>query len=1595
MNLNSKLRIKLLALILLFCSVLAVNAQTPVAKYGQLKIFNGKVSDQNGNPVVLRGMSMFWSGYPEGAPYYNATTIKWLRDDWCVDVIRATMSVETGSTNYVNNHDIELAKMRTVIQACIDNGIYVIVDFHTHNAENYKSQAIKFFTEISTEYKQYPNVLYETFNEPINQSWSNTIKPYHNDLIKTIRAIDPDNIIICGTRTYSQDVDEAANDPVTGTNIAYTLHYYANSHQGSLRQKATNALNKGVALFVTEYGTCNASGNGGYNAGESQVWWDYLEANKLSSCNWAVDNKNETSAALNPGTGISGWNTSQLSASGNLVRNYIKGKCNSVLVTGSLTVAFADGKVSYNAGETVTMKATATISSGTVARVDYYDGTTLLSSKTASPYTFETSTLSSGGHNITAKSYNASGALVAESPLYTISIVGASNVSTTGITDQFETATQFSEMTGGTSDATCSATSTTGAAAGIYWFEDRNAATAFKAEATRTGNGTLQYLISQEQNQYNVVGFNFGEYCVAGVKTKYTLDLSKNAVFKITVSAPTTNTKTLDLKIQMKDADGTVIAINKLALLPNGTIDELNWYKYEVGFSKNHVTPDFLSLTPGSTTNFVFDFKNALSIKNPNKPNFPADINTNNADFDWEHVAEVVIVPVNKDDTGIKTDPKYQPLAFIDQKIIFSGLSLGDPSLGVDICTTPKAVTVTDLSYCEGATDAVALKATGISGLKLNWYTDATGGVANTVAPIPSTSVAGVTTYYVSQSTSSPNKCEGPRSPIKVTIVAPATIGAGDDQAITGTTAALIGTGSAVGTWSVASAPTGAAVTFTPSANAASVTASGLTVNGTYLFRYAITGANACASANDTVKIVKTTPICATPTTAYAGTNQSITTATTAPLSGTGTTAGTWSIQTVPTGATVTLSTSGVSATSTASGLTVDGTYTFKYTVKGVSPCVDATATVNVVKTTPVCTTPTAAYAGTNQSITTATTAPLSGTGTTAGTWSIQTVPTGAAVTLSTSGVSATSTASGLTVDGTYTFKYTVKGVSPCVDATSTVNVVKTTPVCTTATTAYAGTNQSITTATTAPLSGTGTTAGTWSIQTVPTGATVTLSSAGAVSATATASGLTVDGTYTFKYTVKGVSPCVDATATVNVVKATPVCTTPTTANAGIPQSITSATTASLTGTGTAVGKWTIQTVPTGAAVTLSSSGNAANVTASGLTVNGTYTFKYTVTGVSPCVDAFSTVDVVKSSVPCTTPTTADAGTGQTITTATTAVLTGSGTTVGTWTIQTKPAGAAVTLSSAGAASQTATASGLTIDGTYTFLYTVTGVSPCGNATSTVNVVKSTPVCTTPTTANAGTPQSITSATTALLAGTGTTAGKWIVQTAPTGATVTLSSSGNGANVTASGLTVNGTYTFKYTVAGTSPCVDASSTVDVVKSTACATPTANSGYPKSISTDITVSLTGIGSATGTWSLVTGPTAVTFSPSANSASVTVNGLTAAGTYTFKYTVLAVSPCTGEASSTVEVYKTTTTAINNAYLQASIQLYPNPVKDKLLIEMDQVNGSKSLRVVDVLGKLVFETTGDSAVEINMADLSKGMYFVHIETESGIITKSVIKQ
>jgi len=196
------------------------------------------------------------------------------------------------------------------------------VDWHDHNAHNHQAEAIDFFSEIAALYGETPNLIYEIYNEPTQVSWTNIVKPYAEAVIDTIRSIDPDNLIIVGTPTWSQDVDIAAANPIVKSNIAYALHFYAATHKQYLRNKAISALNKDVALFVTEWGTSEASGTGILDSIETEIWWDFMDRNKLSWCNWSIADKNETSAALNSGASEFGnWDEIDLSASGAFVRS--------------------------------------------------------------------------------------------------------------------------------------------------------------------------------------------------------------------------------------------------------------------------------------------------------------------------------------------------------------------------------------------------------------------------------------------------------------------------------------------------------------------------------------------------------------------------------------------------------------------------------------------------------------------------------------------------------------------------------------------------------------------------------------------------------------------------------------------------------------------------------------------------------------------------------------------------------------------------------------------------------------------------------------------------------------------------------------------------------------------------------------------------------------------------------------------------------------------------------------------------------------------------------------------------------------------------
>jgi endoglucanase len=172
-------------------------------------------------------------------------------------------------------------------------------------------------------YGQTPNVIFEIYNEPINQSWEE-VKAYSEAVIGAIRSKGARNLVIVGSPTWSQRVDLAADNPIRDSNVAYTLHFYANSHRQELRDKAQYALNKGVALFVTEFGVCDASGNGGVDLAETDRWMEFMDRNMISWANWSLFDKPESASALKPGASRTGpWNNDVLTQSGEYIRRKI------------------------------------------------------------------------------------------------------------------------------------------------------------------------------------------------------------------------------------------------------------------------------------------------------------------------------------------------------------------------------------------------------------------------------------------------------------------------------------------------------------------------------------------------------------------------------------------------------------------------------------------------------------------------------------------------------------------------------------------------------------------------------------------------------------------------------------------------------------------------------------------------------------------------------------------------------------------------------------------------------------------------------------------------------------------------------------------------------------------------------------------------------------------------------------------------------------------------------------------------------------------------------------------------------------------------
>jgi len=292
----------------------------PVKEHGSLSVKGTKMIDQHGKVTVLNGVSYGWHNW--WPRFYNKESVKWLASDWKCSVVRAAMGIDP-KNGYIDKADWSKEKMEAIIQGAIENNIYVIIDWHSHTKKLDAAKA--FFSEMATKYGKNPHIIYELYNEPVKDTWQQ-VKDYSIELIETIRAIDPDNIILVGSPHWDQDIHLAADDPIQGfDNLMYTCHFYAATHGKFLRDRCDYTMNKGLAVFISESAGMEASGNGPINYTEWQNWIDWCKKNDISLVSWSVSDKNETCSMLKTTASSDGnWKEEDMKESGIKTRELLR-----------------------------------------------------------------------------------------------------------------------------------------------------------------------------------------------------------------------------------------------------------------------------------------------------------------------------------------------------------------------------------------------------------------------------------------------------------------------------------------------------------------------------------------------------------------------------------------------------------------------------------------------------------------------------------------------------------------------------------------------------------------------------------------------------------------------------------------------------------------------------------------------------------------------------------------------------------------------------------------------------------------------------------------------------------------------------------------------------------------------------------------------------------------------------------------------------------------------------------------------------------------------------------------------------------------------
>ena len=308
----------------------------------------GTVLYAGDEPFCARGVSFGWHNiWPR---FYNEAAAEKIVSVWGAPILRAAIGVDDHAKSdnpdchggYITEPEFALECLCSVIDGAVRSGAYVIVDWHSHTL--HKAEAEEFFAKVAELYKDCPNVIYELFNEPVSREFEDSrdyseptqesldaywaeLKDYAESIISIIdKTSSCHPLILMGCPRWDQAIDAAARNPITTyDNLMYTVHFYAATHKGWLRDRTDRAIEAGLPVFISECAACEASGDGPVDEESWNEWNDWAAERGITMLTWSISDKAETCSMFTPEASSEGpWSDDVIKPWGKTVKEWLR-----------------------------------------------------------------------------------------------------------------------------------------------------------------------------------------------------------------------------------------------------------------------------------------------------------------------------------------------------------------------------------------------------------------------------------------------------------------------------------------------------------------------------------------------------------------------------------------------------------------------------------------------------------------------------------------------------------------------------------------------------------------------------------------------------------------------------------------------------------------------------------------------------------------------------------------------------------------------------------------------------------------------------------------------------------------------------------------------------------------------------------------------------------------------------------------------------------------------------------------------------------------------------------------------------------------------